>query len=123
MHTNISPHSQRVTNHAVVVNPPQLPQDGPIGEELAREIVAWSKLNAPPVVAEVKQWLRTQSVQSEIVSSPQTLREIANDRMAPEKRGLTLGVLWVGKGGYSAIATVTLMRDGTIIWTKVRALH
>jgi hypothetical protein len=118
MQTDISP---RHHPHDVIY-PPQLPEEGPIGEDLAREIVAWAKLKAPPVIAQVRQWLQSQ-IDQEIVSAPQTLQQIAADRMAPEKRGLTLGAMWVGRGGNSAIATITLMRDGTIIWTKVRALH
>jgi hypothetical protein len=117
MQNDISPHQQQYD----VVNPPQLPEEGPIGEELAREIVAWARLNAPPIIEEVRAWLRTQSVQP-AVSSPQTLQRIASDRMSAEKRGLSLGVMYVGRGGNSAIATITLMRDGSIFWTKVRAL-
>jgi hypothetical protein len=117
MQTDISP---RHHQHDVIY-PPRLPDDGPIGEDLAREIVEWAKLHAPPVIAQVRQWLQGQSDQ-EIVSAPQNLQQIAADRMAPEKRGLTLGAMWVGRGGNSAITTITLMRDGTIIWTKVRAL-
>jgi hypothetical protein len=117
MQTEISP---RQYQHDVI-NPPQLPEDGPIGEDLAREIVAWAKLTAPPVVAEVREWLKRQSDQ-EITSSPQTLQRIAKDSMSPDKQGLSLGAMFVGRGGNSAIATITLMRDGSIIWTKVRAL-
>jgi hypothetical protein len=101
--------------------PPQLPLDGPIGEDLAREIVAWARFHAPPVIAEVREWLQSQSDQ-EIVSSPQTLQEIARDSMAPEKRGLSLGAMYIGLGGNSAIASITLMRDGTITWKQVRVL-
>jgi hypothetical protein len=36
-----------------LINPPQLPVDGLIGEELASAIIEWSRLNALPILAEI----------------------------------------------------------------------
>jgi hypothetical protein len=37
-----------------LINPPQLPVDRQIGEELASAIIEWSRLNALPILAEIR---------------------------------------------------------------------
>jgi hypothetical protein len=98
---------------------PDLPAEGPIGEELAIEIVQWVKRLAPPVLNEIRAWLASQtSAPVELFSW--SARRIAQIQMAPDMKAIPIGGGYAGSGGTGAIVTISLMRDGTLVWKKVR---
>lgn len=92
------------------------PPDGEvIGEERAREYIAWIREHAPPLVAEGRRVLQQRFEISETCTSSVPPGQLAGWGLDEGMVGLSIGCVWAAiQGGTWATMNISIRRDGRL---------
>jgi hypothetical protein len=95
-----------------------LPDDEPIGDDRARELMAYLKSAVPAVVAAVSAYLIARHPEAEIQAYAITTATLAKQSLGEHMRGVSIGSVSVpGSSGRAETVGIAFTREGRIAWT------
>jgi hypothetical protein len=89
----------------------------PIGEERARELIAYIKQRAPAIIALAREHLEEGHPGQPIKTYAVPAAQLGECRLEPHMTGIGIGVVYTGQGGTSDQVSIALTRNGWITAT------